>query len=353
MVTTQKMTKLAYVDSSTKDKSDSLSMVLYVVRDGFKGTARSTSVSPKASIERQSPSRSIDLSLSDSTGHTQTIKSLAASKVTEQPTFGFLNLPREIRALIYIELFSEQTLESFCKTKDFRIGVCTSFRPVRGNHVHYGLLLANRHCFYEGIKYYYQHSTVLHATNISDREFNVNSALHSHGEQQSLMPSLHPTLTPRIVLAGGTTSNARCITEYTRNIVVHSRDLSIEKLTHFKSLRDVLIKMPCKEWSHWPELQEIVRSNTRPSDDQLMIYHEGIVPEYGFSGVYNFTRGLRRRTHEGRQDTMEDELVSFMESMPRTRFRARIPVSYKCHSLEISEVSTFLPLVSHLKLRNY
>lgn len=312
-------------------------------------TTRSTSVSPRTSIEPQYSSRLIGLSMSDSSGQTQTMKPLAASKVAEQPKFCFLNLPREIRTLMYIELFSTQTLESFRKEKCIRTSVCTSFRPVRGKHSSYGLLLANRQCFYEGIKYYYQHSTVLHVTNIGDWECKVDSALHSHGEQQRLMPSRHPTLTPQISLAGCTTSNAQLIKEYTRKVVVYSVSLSIEKLTYFKSLRDVLIKMPCKEWSHWPELQEIVRSNTRPSDEQLMFYHEGVVPEYRFSGVYNFTKGLRRRTHLGSQDTMEEELVSFMDSMPRTRFRARIPVSYKCHSLEISEVSTSLPLVSHFK----
>lgn len=255
-------------------------------------------------------------------------------------TFRFLDLPHDIRVLIYVELFSKQTLEPFSKAKGWKAGLCTahSFRPVEDETPCYGLLLANRRCFNEGIKHYYQNCIVLNPTCISKWEFEAKVSQHSYTEEQRFTVSHRPNRTQEVVLAQGITSNAWLVIENVRRIVATSRMFHIEgRLTYFESLQDVLIKMPRMEWDHWPELQEIISPNTRPSDNQLRFFHEGVLPRHELPR--RFVKGLRRRTHVGYQETMEDELVTVMQSMPQTAFRARIPVTYKYDDEEIWEVS--------------
>lgn len=286
-----------------------------------------------------------------------TTKPQTAPELQMRSKLGFLDLPYEIRRLIYIELFSTQILELFSKDEDEDsssiLHTPCSFRPVQDVPSSYELLLTNSHCFNEGIKLYYQHCTVLHANCIPEWQIKMEPGIsqRTHSEEQRFTEKCkckRQCKDIEVIFARGLTSNALSIVEATRRIVSENRRMYIDRLTYFKSLQEVIVKLPRMEWDHWPELQEIILPNTRPSDDQLRYYHEGVLPTH--EPVKRFIKGLRQRTHIGSQETKEQELVTVMQSMPQVAFRARMPVTYKYDDKQVWEVSS-RALMSDLWIR--
>lgn len=331
--------------SSRKKLFPALPPVISGVKKRSQGTTKSTDVVEKSLISVQQP-ETIEPPVS---------KPKAASRNRNRSKFRFLDLPYEIRVLIYIELFSTQTLELFSKHEGSTSILHTpcSFRPVQDVPSSYELLLTNSHCFNEGIKLYYQHCTVLHANCIPEWQIKMEPGIsqRTHSEEQRFTEKCkckRQCKDIEVIFARGLTSNALSIVEATRRIVSENRRMYIDRLTYFKSLQEVVIKLPRMEWDHWPELEEIILPNTRPSDDQLRYYHEGVLPTH--EPVKRFIKGLRRRTHIGSQETKEQELVTVMQSMPQVAFRARIPVTYKYDDKQVWEVSS-RALMSDLWIR--
>lgn len=268
------MAKRLIIDSS-KPKN-ALATLTGTIRDKFQSPTTLISRNGNASTQ----DLQIDLKLPDNSENTKERKSC------------FLDLPYEIRVLVYVELFSTQTLtpfhtseshsfEKWDKKPNLWIRSPRSFRPDPHKPRHFGLLLANRHCFYEGINYYYQHCLVLNATYLEDWQHEAIFSAHSYPKNQCFIQRNHNDYyrgPKEIIAAEGIPCNARLVIETTRRIVVDSRMFDIKNLTNYKSLQDVLVRMAHMEFEHWPELQETIPPNIRPTDDQLRHYHEGVLP---------------------------------------------------------------------------
>lgn len=202
--------------------------------------------------------------IDDGSQEPQAIRSSVDLKRIKARGFHFLDLPYEIRILVYIELFSRQMLKPFHVSElrnlrkfdrpDSYVISPMTFGPVPSTPQHFGILLANRRCFHEGISHYYKHCTVLNATCIEGWQqkamkayLSVNSARKT---QAFVRIYQYYKRTEEIIPAEGITSNAWLMIEATQKIIEDSRIFFIDHLPNYRSLQDVLVRMPRKEFAH-------------------------------------------------------------------------------------------------------
>lgn len=243
-----------------------------------------------------------------------------------KPQSRFLDLPFEIRGMIYQYLFSEERLQCVISKHDSRSRP-NRFKPRDPHAKRFAILLTCRQCCNEGLKLYYRYATTI---NVSKGRF--RSVQFS--ERQN-WPE-------------GSTTNMEMVRRYAKRVIETPSTFHFpcgEELVQMKSLEEVIIKLPLQrrddDLVHHPNLHSSSRP-TPPTDEDMAYYH-GIALPANFKDL-QWQHRLKTRAELGSQTDGEDDWLEFIRLRPRIKVSVQFPTSYWILREIIQEVSTNFPL---------